>query len=161
MPSQSTQHTTGTPSSPSSVGRISSTNSFNNTPKLNGNKRAKVIAVYSDGSIEVDYNTKNYGRSKIGSPSGENRIYPNSIYDMRIPDIGENVTLVSAVTDPFSEQENPRNVRGGIEYIPNPIPKWHNVNTNKTLDYSTPGQISDTKINNVGIPNYKKSINGF
>lgn len=159
MPTQSTQHSSGTITSPSSVSTISSANGYNNVGTSKRKSfRYRVTGVADNGWIYYE-SVDSIGRSQLGQPDPNKTAQPLNKYQNTVPKIGEYVDITFAA-EPFSAAIN-KSTPKQIAYYTGPLNIWDNMYTNVSLDQSTPGQIANTKQSNFNVTNYNNSLNGM
>jgi hypothetical protein len=136
-------------------------NSYGNTNTQNNNdlNLYRVTVLYDDHSISVEtLSPTNYSKSELGSGSN-NRYYPYDANISRFPKIGEIVELKLMPTPKEFSNSN-KSSRRVFGYV-RAVNVWNNLNTNKILDPSVPGNNSNEKTVNINTKNYQNSLNGF
>lgn len=159
MPTQSTQHSSGTITSPASVSTISSANGQNNTGvSKRKNFRYRVTGVADNGWVYYE-SVNNIGRSQLGQPDPNKKAQPLYKWSLNTPMIGEYIDIIFAA-EPTSAAYN-KSTSKQIAYYIGPLNMWDNMYTNANLDPSTPGQVTNTKQSNFNVTNYNNSLNGM
>lgn len=159
MPTQSTQHSSGTIINPSAVSNITGANGYSNySSTRRKNFRYRVTGVADNGWIYYE-SVNSIGQSTLGNPDPNKVAQPLNKYQNTIPMIGEYVDITFA-PEPLSAAKDKSNPNL-IAYYNGPLNMWDNMYTNTSLDQSTPGQLPDTKQSNINVKNYNNSLMGM
>ena len=159
MPTQSTQHSSGIITSPSSISNTTSANGYSNYATTKQKSfRYRVTGVADSGWVYYE-SVDSIGKSQLGQPDPSKTAQPLNKYQNITPMIGEYIDITFAA-EPKSASNNKSNPKQ-IAYYTGPLNMWDNMYTNTNLDQSTPGQVTNTKQSNFNVTNYNNSLNGM
>lgn len=169
MPSGGNINTSGIPTS---VNTMRATNTGFEQYNTNIPQRFiyRVTGIGENGTIYYEPLKNKYGQSILGQPNPELIAYPSSTGNFQIPRVGEYVDIFEG-PEPLSAGQNKSNptkimywdsTEGSLNIWNQTIsPSGSGPINNKSLDPTVQGQVSNGKMNNIGLQNYNNSFLGF
>ena len=156
MPSSSHMNTEGNVISPSIISNLNLSDGFSSkNTEFKTKFSARVTAInIENGEIYFERLKGNLGKSL--NTNSANKAIPVDIYNIQIPVIGEIVEIIQA-PDALS-LSNDKGSSNTVNYYGKILNTWNNINTNKTLDPTVPGQANESQLSSINIKNMNKSF---